>query len=220
MQSTHTDDHTPVPHQRADHSAEAERCCPASYANRLDSLLKYPGTEKKIHHHARMLHRRQTIQDSIRPDLDDIKQDMRAKILEQEHKYDPVRCDPGGFVYTVLQNYIKTKQRYRNRKCRKEHFNSRSFDELRDSTHASPADPVAEQIEKQDLIEQCKKKLTDAQLQLLQLRTESSLRAIAGDLDVSYRKVRGMLAEIRETCDFIEESCEKTDHSIQDGIGH
>lgn len=172
-------------------------------------LINYPGIEEAVDRQARKLHRRQSIQDSIPPDLYDIKQDMRVELLEKEHKYDPVRCDPGGFAYTVLQNYIKTKQRYRNRKCRKKHFDARSFDELRDSTHASSTDPVAEQIEKQDLIEHCKKKLTDAQLQILQLRTEQSLRELASNQKISYRKLRSMLADIRETCSSLKNPARK-----------
>lgn len=189
-------------------------------ANRKGWLPEYPGVEEMIHTHARKLHYRRSIQDSIPPDLDDFKQDMRLKLIEMEEKYDPARGDPGGFACTILKTFVQTDRRYRSRKCRKEHFNPRSFDEFRDSTHASPADPVVEQVETQDLIDHCKDKLTDGQAELLKLCTEMSHRQIAADLEISRRQLRNMLAEIREIFGFIEESREKADHSRQDGIGH
>lgn len=160
-------------------------------------ILCDPSVPEQIERKAAQLSRRCGYN---RSDLEDLKQDMRAYLIEMENRHDPDRGSVGAYVHCLLKYWFRKRMRYWKQQLRKGHLSNQSYDDGQMHTKRSESETRNADFETKDLLEVCIIRLSDEEIEMLKNVCRIGKSKTAVLMSISRRQVDNRMGSIKSSC--------------------
>lgn len=135
-----------------------------------------------------------------RSDLEDLKQDLRLYLIQNESNYDPNRGSVGGYVNVLLNSYLRMQIRARAFRLRRGRLPPGQLSDGQDMDSFADSAPDRDMVEQSDLLETCLERLSPQEIMLVLITLEAGQVRASAALDESRRQIRNLLDLVSKTC--------------------